>query len=115
MFQVSTVYRLREAKSCWHITAVHRVCRRRIRRIVFGALAVLLASSFSLALAEETRKPTRQLDEAPLKPRMTEGVQAVKARKPAIAIKIFDEIDRKFSEAYANGPRVYCKIGRAHV
>jgi tetratricopeptide (TPR) repeat protein len=111
MYQHSTASGLQESNVCWRTPSEYRARNRRMRCFVLSAFAALVACSFSLAWAEETRRPTRQLDEAPLKPLMAEGVQAVKARKPAIAVKIFDEIDQKFRAAYANGPRVYCSRG----
>jgi tetratricopeptide (TPR) repeat protein len=111
MFQHSTASRLKESNVYWRTTPESQACSRRMRRFVLGALAALVACSFSPAWAEETSKPTRRLDEASLRPLMTEGVQAVRARKPADAAKIFNEIDQKFRDAYASGPRVYCSRG----
>jgi tetratricopeptide (TPR) repeat protein len=111
MFNHPTASRLMEEDVYWREAPECRASRRRMRCFFLGALAALFACSFSLGWAEETNKPTRRLDEAPLRPLMTEGVQAAKTGKPAVAVKIFDEIDQKFKDAYANGPRVYCSRG----
>ena len=70
--------------------------------------AVSLACPFGGPLADETASLAPRLDEAPFAPRMDQGVAAVKAGKPAVALTIFAGIDEKFTAAYAAGPLVYC-------
>jgi tetratricopeptide (TPR) repeat protein len=111
MFQHSTASRLKESNVYWRKTSESHAFSRRMCRFVLGALATLFVCSFLPAWAGETSKPTRRLDEASLRPLMTEGVQAVRARKLDDAVKIFNEIDQKFRDAYAGGPRVYCSRG----
>lgn len=79
-------------------------------RLFFACLA-LASAILAAGASAQGQRPTRKLDEAPLRPLMAQGVEAVKARKPAEAIRLFEEIDRKFSAAYANGPRVFCSRG----
>ena len=75
---------------------------------ILVAAAVSLACPFGGPLADETASLAPRLDEAPFAPRMDQGVAAVKAGKPAVALTIFAGIDEKFTAAYAAGPLVYC-------
>jgi tetratricopeptide (TPR) repeat protein len=75
-----------------------------------GRLSVAAAAVVaSFAAAHAATAP--RLDEAPLRPEMGQGYELAKAGKAAKALKLFEEIDQKFSAAYASGPRVFCSRG----
>lgn len=85
--------------------AARKQMRPPARSFAAGLFVLLWLAAAGSAQAD---RPRPRLDEAPLRPLMSEGVAALKAGKAAEAVAIFERIDQSFSAAYRQGPRVFC-------
>lgn len=82
--------------------------------ILRSVLAVfLVAVAWAAAGQERPRRP--HIDEAPLQAALDQGLTALKAKKCAEALDLFESVDRTFTEAYAKGPRAWCARGPKEV
>lgn len=72
----------------------------------FVVAMCLVGVAWSAAAQERPRRP--HIDEAPLRAALDQGLTALKAKKCADALKLFESVDRTFTEAYAKGPRAWC-------